>query len=102
MTRGGPVARNAVDPATLVAYLDAHSSYRTGGYPKRRRRHINGVAVAESDLRIIRRWRAGTIKGVTVKAAVSMLARHRLSPSDFATWAADHGMVPMSRGRIPA
>lgn len=79
MRRGGP--RTSVDPTELVAQLDAHSEYVTGGHPVRTRLHINGVPVSDTDARMIRRWRAGKIKGVTAKAADAMLQRYRLPTS---------------------
>lgn len=78
MSRGGPKA--PVLPAAIVAQLDHHSTYEVTGHPRRRRLHINGIPVADNDARMIRRWRSGTIKGVTVKSANALLARHNLSP----------------------
>ncbi len=74
--RGGP--RTTVAPFQLVALLDAHSDYRTGDIPKRRRLCINGIAVTETDARMIRRWRAGKIQGVTAKSANALLSRYNL------------------------
>jgi hypothetical protein len=74
--RGGP--KTQVDPAVLVEYLDKRSSYVTGGTPKRRRLTINCIPVSETDARMIRRWRAGKIQGVTQKSADALLARYNL------------------------
>ncbi len=74
--RGGP--RTTVAPWHLVALLDAHSDYRTGGHPRRRRLCINGIAVTDTDARMIRRWRAGKIQGVTAKTANALLSRYNL------------------------
>jgi hypothetical protein len=65
-------------PDELVALLDAHTTYVVSGYPYRRRRCINGIAVSETDARMIRRWRAGTIRGVTATSAEGLLKRYRL------------------------
>jgi hypothetical protein len=78
MSRGGPKA--PINPAHLVALLDEHSTYEVLGHPRRRRLLVNGIPVADNDARMIRRWRAGTIKGVTVKSANALLARHNLNP----------------------
>ena len=66
------------EPGRLVGYIDAHSGYVTSGTPKRRRLTINGIAVSETDARMIRRWRAGKIQGVTAKSADALLKRYRL------------------------
>lgn len=97
--RKGPASRFAYDPAVLVAYLDAHSEYKEGGHPNRRRHYIHRVPVAASDARIIRRWRNGQTEGVTRGAAVAMLGRHRLSLTTFETWAAAQGRTAVNRGR---
>lgn len=76
--RAGP--RTIIEPAILLELLDDHAEYVVGGHPVRRRLHINGVPVGDSDARMIRRWRAGTIQGVTAKSANALLQRHRLDP----------------------
>lgn len=81
MSRRGP--RATVSPAELVAFLDTHSVTRTGGTPNRLRKFINGVAVSETDARMIRRWRAGTIQGVTESSARALLRRFNINPREF-------------------
>jgi hypothetical protein len=77
VTRLGPKA--PINPASLVYMIDDHSDYITSGTPKRRRLCINGIAVSETDARMIRRWRAGKIKGVTIKSADALLHRYGLT-----------------------
>jgi hypothetical protein len=83
MPRRGPKAN--IDPAALVAFLDARSEHRAGGVPNRLRKFINGVAVSETDARMIRRWRAGKIAGVTESSARALLRRHNIDPKEFTT-----------------
>ena len=83
MPRRGPKA--SVDPARLVRILDGFSYHEVGGHPVLLRKFINGQAVSETDARMIRRWRAGTIQGVTKSSARAILRRHNLDPRGFIT-----------------
>jgi hypothetical protein len=80
VSRLGP--KTLVDADVLVDFLDDHSDYETSGRPCRTRKTINGVPVSESDARMIRRWRAGTYKGVTKLSALALLRRHNLDLND--------------------
>lgn len=80
-SRSGPRAK--VNPAELVAFLDARSDTRAGGTPNRIRKFINNTVVSETDARMIRRWRAGTIQGVTESSARALLRRHNINPREF-------------------
>lgn len=83
MPRRGP--KTTIAPAVLLAFLDARSEHRRGGTPNRERKFINGVAVRENDARMIRRWRAGKIAGVTESSARALLRRHNINPKEFLT-----------------
>ena len=100
-SRGGPAARNAIDPRVLVHFIDAWSEHVNGGYPRRTRLTINGTRVSVSDARVIRRWRQGNIKGVTVPAAQALLARHDLTLAMFVVYCEQHYFVPTLRGKLP-
>ncbi len=78
--RAGP--RTSVDPEELVGCLDDASTYVVGGTPNRRRLCINGIPISASDQRMIRRWRAGKIQGVTAKSANALLARYNLNDKE--------------------
>lgn len=71
-----------LDPAALVAFLDERSTWDVGGHPRRRRKHINGLAVGGTDARVIRRWRKGDICGVTEGSAAALLRRFKINPRD--------------------
>ncbi len=81
--RRGPKARIA--PGHLVEFLDTRSEHRTDGVPCRTRKFINGTPVSETDARMIRRWRAGKIQGVTESSARALLRRHNINPREFTT-----------------
>lgn len=100
-SRGGPAARNAINPAALVCFIDEWSEYVTGGWPKRKRLTINGTAVAENDARVIRRWRQGNIAGVTINAARGVLGRHDLTLEMFAVYCEQMDFRATLRGKLP-
>lgn len=100
MRRGGPASRVAVDPAALLGYVDSLAAYHVGGYPVRRRLCIHGTPIRENDARMIRRWRSGTIEGVTVKSTEGMLGRYGLGLHDFVTYCHRHRIKPTIRGGI--
>lgn len=77
MTRFGP--RNTVDAADLASFLDYRTELRPGGRPARYRSYINGIAVTDSDRRMIRRWRNGQVKRVTTRAANALLHRYQIT-----------------------
>lgn len=77
MSRLGPKA--PLEPARLVELIDRHSEYVVSGHPRRRRLCINGIPITDTDARMIRRWRTGTIKGVTLKSADALLERYDLN-----------------------
>ena len=77
MSRGGPKA--PVKPSVLVAFLDSWSEYRVSGHPRRNRLYINGTPITDHDARMIRRWRSGTIAGVTLKTTRTLLDRYSLT-----------------------
>lgn len=70
----GRAARVALDAKLLVEFIDLHTTYRTDGNPKRKRRYLNGAFVSDIDARVIRRWR-NTAEGVTPAAAERLLAK---------------------------
>lgn len=72
-----------IDPASLVAFLDARSTYHTSGYPVRRRKRINGQPVDDVDARMIRRWRKGDIKRVQEASVRALLRRFEIDPGEF-------------------
>lgn len=102
MTRGGPAARNAIDPAVLTDFIEAWSEYHVGGHPRRERLYINGARIQENDARMIRRWRAGTIKGVTIRSAAALLHRYGLTIEMLGTFAEQTDRTPTLRGKLPA
>lgn len=77
--------RARINPAELVAFLDARSTHTKGGHPCRLRKYINGHIVSETDARMIRRWRKGDIKGVTEASAKALLRRFKINPREFIT-----------------
>lgn len=97
----GRAARKAINPEALVAFIDEHTEYRTDGFPRRKRRYINGKPQTADHARIIRRWRSGGIVGVTVQAANDLLAAYNLRLDRFSVWAAEHNLPAMTRGTIP-
>lgn len=80
MSRFGP--RDTVDAADLAAFIDYRTDLQTGGRPIRTRSYVNGIAVADSDRRMIRRWRNGQVKRVTTRAANALLQRYRISTQE--------------------
>lgn len=96
----GPASRRAVNPDAFVAYLTSLESYMVDGEPRRRRLCINGKPVSESDARMIRRWRAGGIEGITVTAAAALLRRYDKTPFQFAAWCVIVRQAPTIRGSI--
>lgn len=103
--RGGPTSRFAYDPQILVQYLDAHADYLETGSPVRRKRVINRVPVeADTDARVIRRWRSGAIEGVTRKAADKLLTKFNLSTDGLEMWAYENAKAVVmweSQLRLP-
>lgn len=100
-SRGGPAARNAINPHALVLFVDAWSEYVVSGWPKRTRLTVNGIAIAENDARMIRRWRVGQIKGVTVRSASTLLKRYGLTLGQYATYCKQNNFAPTLRGKLP-
>lgn len=72
---------NTIDAADLACFIDFRTDQRTGGTPTRTRSYINGIAVSASDRRMIRRWRNGQVKRVTVRAATALLQRYNINPT---------------------
>jgi hypothetical protein len=81
----GRAAKVALDAKLLVEFIDLHTTYRTDGNPKRKRRYLNGTFVNEVDARIIRRWR-NTAEGVTPAAADRLLSKANLRVTSFVMW----------------
>lgn len=99
MTRGR-AARVAVDSKVLVDFIDHHTTYRTDGNPRRKRRFINGVCLHQDNgARIIRRWRS-KIEGVTPQAADRLLEQCNLTLDDLSSWAQSQGREYLLRGAI--
>lgn len=98
----GPAAKRAVNPDAFVAYLTSLESYVVDGEPRRRRLCINRIPVSESDARVIRRWRAGDIEGITVASAAQLLRRYGKTPFQFTAWCATLHYKPTIRGSIRA
>lgn len=96
-----PTSRVAIDPAVLVDFLKSWSHYSVGGRPHRERLYINGTRIEENDARMIRRWRAGSIRGVTVKSARALLGRYGLTLDMLAVYAQQHDASPTTRGALP-
>jgi hypothetical protein len=89
----GRAARVAIDPETFLAYLDERTSTITAGSPRRTRRILNGHTIDQAnDGRMLRRWRSGTIEGITQPAVERFLARYDLTFNDFTLWAATGGL----------
>jgi hypothetical protein len=80
----GRAAKVALDAKLLVEFIDLHTTYRTDGNPKRKRRYLNGTFVSDIDARIIRRWR-NTAEGVTPAAAKRVLTKYGLTLYAFIT-----------------
>jgi hypothetical protein len=100
---GGPASRNAINPAALVAFIDAWTEHVFDGYPKRTRLKINGTPITETDARMVRRWRKGDIKGVTIFSAEALLERHGLALPQFAVYCEqlDPPLQSTLRGKLP-
>lgn len=96
--RRGPAGRFALAPVVLVAFIGAHSEHVTDGIPRRRRLTINHCNASPNDVRIIRRWRSGSINGVTTTAAAALLGRYGLGLDQLEGWSRDHDLQPVLRG----
>lgn len=90
MSRRGPAANLALSPAVLVAFIDDASQLVTDGIPRRQRLHINCRPVSANDARVIRRWRSGSINGVTKGAAEKLLATYGMTLTDLARFSPDY------------
>jgi hypothetical protein len=99
--RGGPAARNAINPPALVSFIDAWSELVYGGYPKRWRLTINGTPISVNDARMVRRWRQGNIKGVTTPSAAALLDRYGLTFAMFTEYCEQKFLRPTLRGKLP-
>ena len=100
---GGPAARNAINPAALVSFIDEWSEHVFDGYPKRTRLKVNGTPISETDARMVRRWRKGEIKGVTLWSAGALLERHGLTLSMYGIYCTEQTEPLQStlRGKLP-
>ena len=97
----GAAARAAIDPAVLTAFLDERTTYIVDGVPARRTRRLNGRRLnVDIDARIMRRWRSGRHKSVTVRAAENLLTRYGLEMSELQQFAHTNGHELMLRGSI--
>lgn len=100
MNRGGRAARFAFDPAVVVAFLDVHTTVKTDGVPRRKRRYINGLEVRkDNEARVIRRWR-NHAEGATLQGVARLLLTFDLTVPQLVTWAESHGMKPVLRGSL--
>lgn len=94
----GRAARVAIDPETFISFIDTNTAVVTGGSPRRTRRLLNGIIVDQSnDGRMIRRWRSGTIEGITQPSAESFLSRYDLTLQDFVLWSLMAAREPFIR-----
>lgn len=75
----GRAARQAIDPESLIVYINDHASTATSGSPRRTRKLINGIPITTNDNRTLRRWASGSIEGVTLAAAEAFLHRYELT-----------------------
>lgn len=86
MNNQGAAGLAALNPQTVVAYLDAHCAMvpsETGHQIK----VMNGYRLSPDDARVIRRWR-NQAKGVSIKGLIRMLQRYGLGNiRDFTRWA---------------
>lgn len=89
MTRG-PCAKVAIDPFVVVDFLDLHTEYRVDGVPVRQRKYIHDRLISDSDARVIRRWRGGTLGGATERSVVNLLSRFGLDITALVSWADSH------------
>lgn len=97
----GSTAKAAVDPVTLVAFLDERTTYVVDGIPPRKTRRLNGKRVSQDlDARIIRRWRSGRFEGVTVPAAKALLSRYDLPIKELQDFATNNNRRLMLRGEL--
>lgn len=97
--RGGPAARRALDPAVVVAFLEAHTERVTGGHPRRTRRLVNGRVMTINHSRVVRRWKATPPDGVTLSGVSSLLRAHRLTLNDLVVWATANDRDAVLRGK---
>lgn len=98
MTARGCTAVTALDPATVLAFLDEHTTQQVSGVPQRRRRYINGRAIGQGSVaRSIRRWRSGTFETVSYPAVRRVLEAVGLSMFDLDLWGYRNGRDPFVR-----
>jgi hypothetical protein len=95
----GRAARVAYDPAVVLAFLDAHTTYEKHGKHNRTCRLINGHPIPQDiTARTIRRWRNST-EGITRRGLVTMLRKIHVTVGTFEEWALDQGRNPFIRNK---
>lgn len=78
----GAAGRNGTPAREVVEFLDHYT------YPDEdtNRKRINGVLIADSDVRSIRRWRNGQVENVSHAALERLLHRHGFTEAWYGEW----------------